>query len=142
MQDLLKHDIIPMIPLRGSISASGDLSPLSYISGAIQGKSTIRVLSRGYEDVYADMAFANANLEPVTLQAKEGLAMTNGTTISAAAAALALHDTHGLAILAQVLTAMSVEALTGTTESFHPFFAEIRPHPGQVSHSESSCHEI
>ncbi|KAI1370071.1 L-Aspartase-like protein [Hypoxylon crocopeplum] len=131
MQDLLKHDIIPMIPLRGSISSSGDLSPLSYISGAIQGKSTIRVLSRGSGDMYADTALANTSVEPVTLQAKEGLAMINGTTISAAVAALALYDTHGLAILAQVLIAVSVEALNGSTESFHPFFSKIRPHPGQ-----------
>ncbi|KAF2676488.1 phenylalanine ammonia-lyase [Lentithecium fluviatile CBS 122367] len=132
MQDLLKHDLIPMIPLRGSISASGDLSPLSYICGAIQGKSTIRLLSRGSQDLYADMAMASTGLAPVTLQAKEGLAMTNGTTVSAAAAALALHDTHGLALIAQILTAMSVEALVGTTESFSPFFSEIRPHPGQI----------
>jgi phenylalanine ammonia-lyase len=74
MQDLLKYDIIPMIPLRGSISASGDLSPLSYICGAISGKSTIRVLSRGMDAKYADTAFAEAGLEPVTLRMKEGLA--------------------------------------------------------------------
>lgn len=134
MQDLLKHSIIPMIPLRGSISSSGDLSPLSYICGAIQGKSTIRILSRENQDLYADMAFIDASLEPVTIQAKEGLATTNGTTISAAVAALALHDTHSLAVLSQVLTAMSVEALNGTTESFHSFFSETRPHPGQASH--------
>lgn len=133
MQDLLKHDIIPMIPLRGSISSSGDLSPLSYICGAIQGKSTLRVLSRDNKHVYADSAFERAGLEPVVIQAKEGLAVTNGTTVSAAVAALALHDTHSLALLAQVLTAMSVEALAGTSESFHPFFSEVRPHPGQVS---------
>ncbi|KAI1396524.1 phenylalanine and histidine ammonia-lyase [Hypoxylon fuscum] len=132
MQDLLSHDIVPMIPLRGSISASGDLSPLSYICGAVQGKSTVRILSRNNEDAYADTAFANANLEPVVLKAKEGLAMTNGTAVSVAVAALALHETHSLAILAQILTAMSVEALNGTTESFHPFFAEVRPHPGQA----------
>ncbi|KAJ5663654.1 hypothetical protein N7507_004385 [Penicillium longicatenatum] len=132
MQDLLKHDIIPMIPLRGSISSSGDLSPLSYICGAIQGKSTIRVLSKGNQHVYADSAFEKVGLEPVVIQAKEGLAMTNGTTVSAAVAALALHDTHSLALLAQILTAMSVEALAGTSESFHPFFSEVRPHPGQV----------
>lgn len=100
MQDLLRHDIIPMIPLHGSISASGDLSPLSYICGAVQGKSTIRILSRGSEDLYADKAMYDIGLQPVALQAKEGLAMTNGTTISAAAAALALRDTHGLATMA------------------------------------------
>lgn len=137
MQDLLRHDIVPMIPLRGSISASGDLSPLSYISGAIQGKSTIRVLSRDHRDMYADTALHNAGMEPVEIQAKEGLAVTNGTAISAAAAALVLHDTHSLAIVAQVLTAMSVEALNGTTESFHPFFSEVRPHPGQVESAQN-----
>ncbi|KAI1148864.1 phenylalanine and histidine ammonia-lyase [Nemania diffusa] len=132
MQDLLKYDIIPMIPLRGSISASGDLSPLSYICGAISGKSTIRVMSRGPDAKYANTAFAEASLEPVTLRMKEGLAMTNGTAISTAVATLCLHDTHTLALFAQINTAMTVEALNGTTESFHSFFSETRPHPGQI----------
>ncbi|KAI1122310.1 phenylalanine and histidine ammonia-lyase [Nemania abortiva] len=132
MQDLLKHNIIPMIPLRGSISASGDLSPLSYICGAISAKSTIRVLSRGADAKYADTAFAEAGLEPVTLRMKEGLAMTNGTAISTAVATLCLHDTHTLALFGQINTAMTVEALNGTTESFHSFFSETRPHPGQI----------
>ncbi|TLD18144.1 hypothetical protein PspLS_10390 [Pyricularia sp. CBS 133598] len=132
MRDLLTYDIIPMIPMRGSISASGDLSPLSYVCGAIQGKSTIRVRSHDGTCRYADEAFADFDLEPIALQAKEGLAMTNGTAVSAAVASLALHDTHVLAIAAQILTAMTVEALNGTTESFHPFFSEVRPHPGQT----------
>ncbi|KAI0855800.1 phenylalanine and histidine ammonia-lyase [Xylaria cubensis] len=132
MQDLLKHNIIPMIPLRGSISASGDLSPLSYVCGAISAKSSIRVLSHNTDAEYADMAFANAGLEPVVLQMKEGLAMTNGTAVSTAVAALCLHDTHTLALFAQIMTAMTVEALNGTTESFHSFFSESRPHPGQT----------
>ncbi|KAF2179127.1 phenylalanine ammonia-lyase [Zopfia rhizophila CBS 207.26] len=131
MLDLLLADIIPIIPLRGTISASGDLSPLSYIGGAIQGKPSIRVHSKSGE-VYADMAFARAGLNPVTLEAKEGLAIVNGTAISTAAAALALHDAHILAILSQIITAMSVEALAGTVESFDPFFSECRAHPGQI----------
>ncbi|KAF1956864.1 phenylalanine ammonia-lyase [Byssothecium circinans] len=130
--DLLAHDIIPIIPLRGSISASGDLSPLSYIGGAIQGKSTIRIHSDTGESDFADVAFIRTGLEPVTLEAKEGLAIVNGTAISAATAALVLHDAHVLAIMSQVLTAMSVEALQGTVESFDPFFADVRPHPGQI----------
>ena len=133
LQDLLKYDIIPMIPLRGSISASGDLSPLSYIAGAIQGKSTVRILSSVENtSLYADTAFAQARIEPISLQAKEGLAIVNGTAISTAVGALALSDTHHLVLWAQLLTAMSVEALTGTAESFHPVFAQARPHPGQV----------
>ncbi|KAI0197070.1 phenylalanine ammonia-lyase [Xylaria flabelliformis] len=132
MRDLLKHNVIPMIPLRGSISASGDLSPLSYICGAILGKPTIRVLGKDSEAVYADVALAKAGLAPVKLQMKEGLAMTNGTALSNAVAALALHDAHTLAFFGQVLTAMTVEALNGTKESFHSFFSETRPHPGQI----------
>lgn len=132
MQDLLTHNIIPMIPLRGSISASGDLSPLSYVGGAIQGKSTIRIISQIERSLYADEAFTKYNLNPVVLGAKEGLAIVNGTAISAATAAMVLHDTNGLALFSQILTAMSVEALKGSTESFDPFFAEVRPHPGQV----------
>ena len=131
MQDLLLHNIIPIIPLRGNISASGDLTPLSYIGGAIQGKTTIRVFADD-DHLYADQAFQRASLEPVVLQAKEALAIMNGTATSAASACLALHDTHGLAILSQILTAMSTEALEGTTQNFHPFFGQVRPHPGQV----------
>lgn len=127
-----------MIPLRGSISASGDLSPLAYISGAIQGKSTIRVLRPNQkQDVYADEALAEAGLEPVSLMAKEGLAIVNGTAISTAAATLVLHDTNQLAFLSQILTAMSVEALLGSAESFDEFFGKVRPHPGQIESSKN-----
>ena len=132
LQDVLHRDIVPMIPLRGSISASGDLNPLAYISGAIQGKPTIRTLSKTGSDVYADEALRQADLTPVSLEPKEGLALVNGTAVSAAAAAIAVFDASNLAIVAQILSAMSVEALNGTTESFHPIFAETRPHPGQV----------
>ena len=135
MRDLLIHDIIPMIPLRGSISASGDLNPLAYVSGAIQGKPSIRVLSKTPQDVYADHSLHDADLTPVNLKAKEGLAVVNGTAVSTAAGVLALHDAHGLAVLSQILTSMSVEALNGTPESFDPFFAKSRPHPGQVGNT-------
>ena len=132
LKDLLQHDIIPVIPLRGSISASGDLSPLSYIAGALQGKRTIRVFSKTGPKITADRSFAQADLEPISLQPKEGLAIVNGTAVSCAVAALSLYDAHGLAVLAQVVTAMSVEALRGSVESFDPLFSEARPHPGQV----------
>jgi phenylalanine ammonia-lyase len=122
-----------MVPIRGSISASGDLSPLAYISGVIQGKPTIRVLSTNRkQDLYADEALAEAGLAPVSLTAKEGLAIVNGTAISTAAATLVLHDTHQLALLSQILTAMSVEALLGSPESFDELFGQVRPHPGQI----------
>lgn len=80
----------------------------------------------------ADVAFAEVGLRPVSLAAKEGLALVNGTAFSSGVGALVMHDACGLCELAQVLTAMSVEALRGTVESFHPFLAAVRAHSGQV----------
>lgn len=133
---LLELDITPRIPIRGSISASGDLSPLSYIGGVMQGKPTLTAWAGDRRTgqrriVNANVALAEANIAPVKLGAKEGLAIVNGTAMSAGVAALAMHEAHSQAILSQVLTAMSVEALSGTDESFDPYFAKVRPHPGQ-----------
>ena len=197
--DFLNHDIVPTIPLRGSISASGDLIPLSYIAGALQGKSGINVwanirsehlssqqdgtkcikghitpptptdLDRGSalkllddghssglptlnttwptppnkafintpiqhlrQSIEARDALIHHSLTPLKLEPKEGLSLVNGTAVSAGTGALAVHDAQSIALLAQILTAMSVEAFTGTTESFEPSIAYARPHPGQV----------
>ncbi|EJT80844.1 phenylalanine and histidine ammonia-lyase [Gaeumannomyces tritici R3-111a-1] len=134
---LLNNDIVPLMPLRGSISASGDLSPLSYIAGAMQGAPGLSVYtgsrsSDGRRCVRADKALGEADIKPIHLGPKEGLAIVNGTAVSAGVASLALHESLCLAGLSQVLTAMSVEAFLGTDESFDPFIAEMRPHPGQV----------
>ncbi len=137
MIGLLENDIVPMIPLRGSISASGDLMPLSYIGGALQGDPGIRVWARSAHDgryhvTTADLALRDSSLKPIDLEPKEGLAIINGTAISTGVAALAMHDANCLAAASQVLTAMSVEALCGAKESFDPIFARLRPHPGQI----------
>lgn len=137
LAQLLEKDIIPRIPLRGSISASGDLSPLSYLGGLMQGKPSITAWtgsrSTGNRRIQrADHALAESSIAPIKLGAKEGLAIVNGTSLSAGVAALAMQEAHCQAALSQVLTAMTVEALRGTDESFDPFFAQVRPHPGQV----------
>jgi phenylalanine ammonia-lyase len=139
MAALLRGSVIPLVPLRGSISASGDLSPLSYIAGTLVGNPAIRAWSgsKGQRKVVkAPEALAAAGLDPLPLQSKEHLGILNGTAFSAAVAGLALNDATHLAILAQVCTAMGVEALIGTQHSFDPFIHAIaRPHPGQVLHS-------
>ena len=136
--NLLNKDIVPRIPVRGSISASGDLSALAWIGAVMQGKSSATA-SAGPRDVdgarivtRADIALEEAGIAPISLRAKEGLAIVNGTAVSAGVAALAAHESLNLAALSQVLTAMSVEALRGSDESFEPFIAQVRPHPGQV----------
>jgi len=137
---LLKNDLTPVIPLRGSISASGDLSPLSYVAGTLQGNPDIYVrtgAAHKYATVNASEALQLAGLEPIILAAKEGLGLLNGTAASASVASLALYETNHLATLSQVLVAMGCEALKGTSESFHPFLATIRPHRGQIESSRT-----
>lgn len=132
---LLEHDMTPMIPLRGSISASGDLIPNAYVASAIQGSPDIFVKtgkSHDFKVIPSDQALKLANLAPINLAAKEGLGLLNGTAASASVASLAIYEANHLALLSQVLTAMGCEALRGNAESFHPFIAAVRPHGGQV----------
>jgi phenylalanine ammonia-lyase len=129
LKKLLNEDIVPRIPVRGSISASGDLSALAWIGALMQGKPSATAFA-GPRDVdgarrvtTADVALSEAGIVPISLHAKEGLAIVNGTAVSAGVAALAAHECLNLAALSQVLTAMSVEALRGSDESFEPFIA-------------------
>jgi len=138
IQDLVKliqENLIPLIPLRGSISASGDLSPLSYIAGTLEGNPDIYVWSGKPEArvlIPANDALKLVNINPTEYEPKEVLAILNGTAISASVTALATHEAHQFMILSQVLTAVTVEALLGSVGSFDPFIADIRPHPGQI----------
>ncbi|KAL9107307.1 MAG: hypothetical protein Q9227_007759 [Pyrenula ochraceoflavens] len=129
----MRSGLVPLVPLRGSISASGDLAPLSYVAGALCGSPTVDVW-QGHGSkklVRADLALEEAGLEVHTFGPKEVISFVNGTAFSAGPASLALHDAHCFAVLTQVLTAMTVEALEGTAESFAPFFSQTRPHEGQ-----------
>ncbi|KAH9976197.1 phenylalanine ammonia-lyase [Lactifluus volemus] len=138
MVELLRENITPCVPLRGSISASGDLTPLAYIAGAVAGVRNIRVFDGpcvfgAREVVSCRTAFERHHIEPLPLLAKEPLGIMNGTAFSASVASLALHDAVHLALLAQVCTAMGTEALLGVRSNYDPFIHEVaRPHPGQV----------
>ncbi|KAJ4290382.1 hypothetical protein N0V90_010598 [Kalmusia sp. IMI 367209] len=133
--ELLSHDIIPVIPTRGSISASGDLSPLSYVAGMLEGNPGIYCWTGPEDDrqiMPASWALASVNIKPTVFEPKEALGLVNGTAISAAAASLTLASMNNLMVLSQLLTAMNVEAILGTATSFAPFISDIRPHPGQA----------
>ncbi|KHO01446.1 L-Aspartase-like protein [Metarhizium album ARSEF 1941] len=135
LERLLNEDYIPLVPLRGSISASGDLSPLSYIAGVLEGNPKLFLWTGSSASrtlINASQALKHLQLEPVVFGPKEALGLVNGTAVSAAVATLALNQVHQLTVLSQILTAMAVEALRGTTESFHPFLAAVRPHLGQI----------
>ncbi|KAK7473077.1 Protein pal1 [Stygiomarasmius scandens] len=138
MNQLLSANITPVVPLRGSISASGDLSPLSYIAGTLCGNPSIRVFDGpaafGARRIVSSVeGLAAHNIQPLPLASKEHLGILNGTAFSAAVASLALNDAVHLTLLAQICTAMGVEALNGTRGSFDPFIHDVaRPHPGQI----------
>lgn len=137
---LLRHDITPVVPLRGTVSASGDLMPLAYIAGAIEGNPDVFVHKRQGRNVSimgADEALAQEGILKIVFGPKEALGLVNGTASSAALAALVIYDAHQLAVLSQAVTAMAVEGLLGNSESFHPFIAQVRPHTGQIEASRN-----
>ena len=132
---LLNNDMIPLVPLRGSISASGDLQPLSYIAGVLEGNPDCYVWTNdgnvGRTLIPADVALERLANKSITFGPKEALAVLNGTAVSTAVAALAVQESNHLAIFSQVLTAMGVEAMNGSVGSFNAFFGRVRPHRGQ-----------
>lgn len=135
--DILNADIILQVPLRGSISASGDLSPLLYIAGVMTGSPALKAYKDG-QQISANEALAQADIKPAQFGAKEALAVVNGTAVSATVGSLAMHETLQLAAISQILTAMSVEAMSGTAESFDSFIANVRPHVGQTDSANRS----
>lgn len=127
--DCLAHDILPMIPERGSVGASGDLVPLCYLADMLTGRG--RVCHAGRVRDAADV-LRECGLEPITLGPKEGLALINGTSFMSAFAALALADAAEVAFAADVCTALASEVLLGNRGHFAPFVHGNKPHPGQV----------
>ncbi|KAF7586633.1 hypothetical protein BBP40_008543 [Aspergillus hancockii] len=129
---LLAHGMTPVVPLRGSISASGDLTPLAYIAGALEGNPDISVhCTAGDRIISASQALKEAGLVPLEFGPKEGLGLLNGTAFSAGAASLVLFEANELVLFCQILTALGTEASLGMRYNYHPFIADARPHEGQ-----------
>ncbi|REE98899.1 histidine ammonia-lyase [Thermomonospora umbrina] len=128
---LLNAGITPVVHEYGSLGCSGDLAPLSHVALALIGEGSVRDAS-GELKPAAD-ALAAAGIEPVTLGAKEGLALLNGTDGMLGMLVLALRDLRELLKHADVAAAMSVEALLGTDRVFAADLQDLRPHPGQAA---------
>jgi histidine ammonia-lyase len=126
----LERGVLPEVPSRGSVGASGDLAPLAHLALPLVGEGRASVdgeLKTGGE------ALAGVGLEPVRLQAKEGLSLVNGTQFMGAFAALGLVRARRLAKAADIACALSVEALQGSRASFLPQIQELRPLRGQAA---------
>src|SRR3984893_2280062 len=128
--DLLNHDICPLVPEKGSLGASGDLAPSAHVGLVLIGEGD--VLANGQRRNGAD-ALRAAGLEPVELHAKDALSVLNGTHFMTGAASLVFQDAQRLLLTADVVAALSVEALRGSRTAFDPRIHAARPHPGQVA---------
>lgn len=124
----LNHDIVPVIPSRGSVGASGDLAPLAHLALALIGESDVMV---GGKRKPSREALQRIGMEPLTLQAKEGLALINGTHLMLAMGALTVHDGWVMTRTAEVAAAMSLEAMLGSQVPFDSRIHALRPQSGQ-----------
>lgn len=129
--DLLNHDITPWVPRHGSLGASGDLAPLAHCALVLLGEGW--VLGKDGSRQPAGEALHRAGLTPITLGAKEGLALINGTDGMLGMLLLALVDAAHLFTVADITAALATEAMLGTDRPFQPELHEIRPHPGQAA---------
>jgi histidine ammonia-lyase len=131
--DMLNRRVHPVVPEKGSVGASGDLAPLAHLALSVIGEG--EAFFQGQRLPGAE-ALRRAQLEPIQLEAKEGLALLNGTQAMHAVGGLALSRAQRLGRAADVCGAMSLEALKGTPVAFDPRVQDARPHPGQKAAAE------
>ncbi|ASY66187.1 Histidine ammonia-lyase (plasmid) [Sinorhizobium sojae CCBAU 05684] len=129
IEAMLERGVIPLIPEKGSVGASGDLAPLAHMAAVMIGEG--EAFFAGAR-MTATAALRAAGLSPVTLAAKEGLALINGTQVSTALALAGLFRTHRAAQAALITGALSTDAAMGSSAPFHPDIHALRGHRGQI----------
>lgn len=128
MVDMLNHDILPLIPRKGSVGASGDLAPLAHLALTLIGEGEVHYQERVMP---AMLALREAGLKPIILEAKEGLSLLNGTQVSTALAIKALDQTHNLLNTADISGALSTEASLSSRAIFRSVIHKLKHHKGQ-----------
>lgn len=126
---MLEKNVLPIIPEKGSVGASGDLAPLAHMTAAMIGEGQAKFDG---EVMPAKDALAKAGLTPIVLKAKEGLAMINGTQTSTALALAGLLRAHRALVSSLISGALSTDAAMGSTSPFHPEIHTLRGHQGQI----------
>jgi histidine ammonia-lyase len=127
---MLERGVTPVVPQKGSVGASGDLAPLAHLALVVMGEGEAY-----FEDTVmpGGAALKAAGLAPITFEAKEGISLVNGTQCMTSIGALALREAEDAARLADVVGALSLEALKGTPRAFDARIQAVRPHPGQAT---------
>ncbi len=134
--EMLAHDVLPVIPCKGSVGASGDLAPLAHLALVLIGEGSA---TSGGVPVSGAAALRSFGLQPLTLEAKEGLALLNGTQAINAVGGLALWRALRVQHAATIAGAMSLEGLLGTPVAFDPRIHASRPHPNQAREAALLC---
>jgi len=127
--ELLKQDILPLIPEEGSVGASGDLTPLSYLAAVLAGE---REVLYQHKIQQTSEVFKQLNITPLTLKPKEGLAIMNGTAVMTAVACLAFQRADYLSQLCSRITSLASVALKGNAYHFDEKLFSVKPHQGQI----------
>jgi len=143
LMQMVERNVVPWVPQQGSVGASGDLAPLSHMALVL---TAIPDATKDWSKAYwhnpengewvllpGKEALKRAGIEPLQLEAREGLALNNGTQISTALLTLAYVDAMHLVKVADIAMAFTLEALRGISRAFHPGIHALRPHPGQVA---------
>jgi histidine ammonia-lyase len=131
---LLEADVLPVVPEKGSVGASGDLAPLAHLALGLTGEGSVR---RRGKTMPAARALRAARIQPVQLEAKEGLALINGVQMSVAVGGLALHRAIRSSRIADLAGAASLDAARGSDAAFDPRVIGARPHPGAIASAKN-----
>lgn len=137
--DFINHDIAPLIPEEGSVGASGDLTPLSYVAATLIGEREVLYKDKIKPSIEV---LHQLKLEPIKLRPKEGLAIMNGTAVMTAIACTAWSRAEYLTRLTTRLTSMASIALRGNSNHFDEILFSVKPHKGQIKIAEWVRHDL
>jgi histidine ammonia-lyase len=130
LEGMLAADVLPVIPAKGSLGASGDLAPLAHLGLCVIGEGEARLAG---ETMPAAAALERAGLKPIVLSAKEGLGLINGCQVMAGRGTLLLHDARTLIRTAQIVSAAVLDVMGASADPFSEAVHRVRPYPGQMA---------